>query len=69
MFTRDSTGGVTVRTRTFVPESTATGKVARVLGHRTFGSGGAFADLLWSNASGSVLIGVIPGQPTTRGSV
>jgi hypothetical protein len=37
------------------------GKAARLLGHWTFSHVGAFAaDVLWSNASGSVLIGVIP---------
>ena len=41
--------------------SAASGKVARVLGHWTFGSVGALSvEVLWSNASGSVLIGVIP---------
>jgi hypothetical protein len=37
------------------------GAVARLLGHWTFSHVGALAvDVLWSNASGSVLIGVIP---------
>ena len=41
--------------------SVASGKVTRVLGHWTFGSVGALSvEVLWSNASGSVLIGVIP---------
>ncbi|HME66439.1 MAG TPA: hypothetical protein VKG61_16245 [Streptosporangiaceae bacterium] len=41
--------------------SAASGKVTRVLGHWTFGSVGALsAGVLWSNASGSVLIGWIP---------
>jgi hypothetical protein len=41
--------------------SVASGKVARVLGDWTFGSVGALSvEVLWSNASGSVLIGVIP---------
>ena len=41
--------------------SAASGKVTRVLGHWTFGSVGALSvEVLWSNASGSVLIGVIP---------
>jgi hypothetical protein len=45
----------------FIEYSAATGKVARVLGHWTFGSVGALSvEVLWSNASGSVLIGVIP---------
>jgi hypothetical protein len=45
----------------FIGYSAATGKVARVLGHWTFGSVGALSvEVLWSNASGSVLIGVIP---------
>ena len=45
----------------FIEYSTATGKVARILGHWTFGKVGALSvEVLWSNASGSVLIGVIP---------
>ena len=41
--------------------SVASGKVTRVLGHWTFGRVGALSvEVLWSNASGSVLIGVIP---------
>ena len=45
----------------FIEYSAASGKVARVLGHWTFGSVGALSvEVLWSNASGSVLIGVIP---------
>jgi hypothetical protein len=45
----------------FFEYSTATGKVTRILGHWLFGSVGALSvDVLWSNASGSVLIGVIP---------
>ena len=41
--------------------SVASGKVTRVLGHWRFGSVGALSvEVLWSNASGSVLIGVIP---------
>ncbi|HLK73615.1 MAG TPA: hypothetical protein VKU77_08235 [Streptosporangiaceae bacterium] len=41
--------------------SVGSGKVTRVLGHWTFGSVGALSvEVLWSNASGSVLIGVIP---------
>ena len=45
----------------FLEYSTATGKVTRILGHWTFGSVGALSvEVLWSNASGSVLIGVIP---------
>jgi hypothetical protein len=47
----------------FFEYSTASGKVARVLGHWTFGSVGALSvEVLWSNASGSVLIGVIPNR-------
>jgi hypothetical protein len=35
--------------------------VARILGHWTFGKVGALSiEVLWSNASGSVLTGVIP---------
>ena len=45
----------------FIEYSAASGKVARVLGHWTFGSVGALSvEVLWSDASGSVLIGVIP---------
>ncbi|MGH3201683.1 MAG: hypothetical protein ACRDP5_06480 [Streptosporangiaceae bacterium] len=45
----------------FFEYSAASGKVARVLGHWTFGSVDALSvEVLWSNASGSVLIGVIP---------
>jgi hypothetical protein len=45
----------------FFEYSAVSGKVARVLGHWTFGSVGALSvEVLWSNASGSVLIGVIP---------
>jgi hypothetical protein len=41
--------------------STATGKITRILGHWTFASVGALSvEVLWSNPSGSVLIGVIP---------
>ncbi len=41
--------------------SVATGVVTRILGHWTFGDVGVLtADVLWSDASGSVLIGVIP---------
>jgi hypothetical protein len=45
----------------FLEYSAATGKLTRILGHWTFGSVGALSvEVLWSNASGSVLIGVIP---------
>jgi hypothetical protein len=45
----------------FFEYSAASGKVARVLGHWTFGSVGALSvEVLWSNGSGSVLVGVIP---------
>jgi hypothetical protein len=45
----------------FIEYSVASGKAARVLGHWTFGSVGALSvEVLWSNASGNVLIGVIP---------
>jgi hypothetical protein len=41
--------------------SAATGAVTRILGRWTFGNVGVLAaDVLWSNASGSLLIGVIP---------
>ena len=54
----------------FIEYSTATGKVGRVLGHWTFGSvGGLSINVLWSNASGSVLIGVIPGGDNGRAGV
>jgi hypothetical protein len=43
------------------------GKAARTLGHWTFSHVGALAvDVLWSNASGSVLIGVIPDAGSGR---
>jgi hypothetical protein len=45
----------------FFEFSVATGRAARILGYWRFGSVGALSvDVLWSNASGSVLIGVIP---------
>jgi len=45
----------------FIEYSAATGKVARILGHWKFGKVGALSvEVLWSDASGSVLIGVIP---------
>lgn len=41
--------------------SVRTGQVTRILGHWTFGRVGALAvNVLWSDASGSVIIGVIP---------
>jgi len=62
---RDSRGNVTGLQRgaetEFLEYSTATGQVTRVLGHWTFGSVGALSvEVLWSNLSGSVLIGMIP---------
>jgi hypothetical protein len=54
----------------FIEYSTGNGKVTRILGHWTFGSVGALAiDVLWSNASGSVLIGVIPDSGDGRAGV
>ena len=51
----------------FIEYSAATGKVARILGYWTFGSVGALSvEVLWSNASGSVLIGVIPNSDGGR---
>jgi hypothetical protein len=45
----------------FLEYSTVTGKVTRILGHWAFGNVGTLSvEVLWSNASGSVLIGVIP---------
>ena len=45
----------------FIEYSTASGKVTRTPGYWTFRSvSGLAVDVLWSNASGSVLIGVIP---------
>ena len=45
----------------FIEYSAATGKVTRILGYWTFGKiGGLAVGVLWSNPSGSVLIGVIP---------
>jgi hypothetical protein len=41
--------------------SAATGKITRILGQWRFASVGALSvEVLWSNPSGSVLIGVIP---------
>jgi hypothetical protein len=52
--------GGTARTG-FVEYSAATGKISRVIGHWTIGHGGSIAvAALWSNPSGSVLIGAIP---------
>jgi len=54
----------------FIEYSTATGKVARILGHWKFGTVGALSvEVLWSNASGSVLIGVIPDSGGGRAGV
>jgi hypothetical protein len=54
----------------FIEYSTASGKVTRILGHWTFGNVGALSvDVLWSNASGSVLIGVIPDSSAGRTGV
>jgi len=51
----------------FTEYSTATGKVTRIMGYWTLGSVIApEVDLLWSNASGSVLIGVIPAAHEER---
>src|SRR5580658_3097216 len=45
----------------FIEFSASTGSVTRILGHWTFGNIGQLAvGVLWSNTSGSVLIGVIP---------
>jgi hypothetical protein len=44
----------------FVEYSAATGKVTRILGHWTLNDVNDLIDVLWSNSSGSVLIGVIP---------
>jgi hypothetical protein len=45
----------------FAEYSTATGQVTRVIGRWTFSPAKAWAvDVFWSNASGSVLIGVVP---------
>jgi hypothetical protein len=51
----------------FLEFSASTGSVTRILGHWTFGSVSALAvGVLWSNASGSVLIGVIPNAGSGR---
>ena len=51
----------------FIEYATATGKVTRVLGYWTFGSVRQLSiDMLWSNPSGSVLIGVIPDNGVGR---
>lgn len=45
----------------FTEHSTATGRVTRVIGRLTFSPAKAWAvDVLWANAPGSVLIGVVP---------
>jgi hypothetical protein len=45
----------------FVEYSAATGQVTHIIGHWTFNNErSASVEVLWSNASGSVLIGVIP---------
>jgi hypothetical protein len=47
----------------FLEYSTATGKVVRTLGHWKFRNPGANeVNVLWSNSSGSVIIGAIPGR-------
>jgi hypothetical protein len=54
----------------FIEYSAATGKAARILGHWKFGKVGALSvEVLWSNASGSVLIGVIPDSGGGRAGV
>jgi len=51
----------------FFEFSIATGKATRILGYWRFGRVGALSvDVLWSNASGSVLIGVIPDAGSGR---
>lgn len=61
----DTTGGGSPLKRDaeteFMEYSTTTGKITHTLGHWTFRSVGALAvDVLWSDPSGRVLIGVIP---------
>jgi len=49
----------------FVEYSTATGKVLRIFGQRTVDNAGAIAsNVLWTNASGSIVIGAIPDHGT-----
>jgi hypothetical protein len=51
----------------FFEFSVTTGKATRILGYWRFGRVGALSvDVLWSNASGSVLIGVIPDAGSGR---
>jgi hypothetical protein len=51
----------------FLEFSASTGSVTRILGHWTFGNVSTLAiDVLWSNASGSVLVGVIPDAESGR---
>jgi hypothetical protein len=51
----------------FIEYSTATGKVTRILGYWTLGTpDGLAVDLMWSNASGSVLIALIPDKGAFR---
>lgn len=60
-------GGAQGDADTEFPEySTTTGKLIRVLGYWKFTDAPAEGNLLWSNPSGSVLIGAIPGSPTDR---
>jgi hypothetical protein len=54
----------------FIEYSTATGRPSRVLGHWGFGNVGTLAvGMLWSDPSGSVLIGVIPDAGDGRAGV
>ncbi len=54
-------------TTEFIEYSTATGKVVRILGYRTSPNAPILiAGVLWSNPSGSVLIGVIPADGGLR---
>jgi hypothetical protein len=50
----------------FLEYSTTTGKLIHVLGYWKFTGAPVEGNLLWSNRSGTVLIGTIPGSPTVQ---
>ena len=69
--TETATGGLKRGAVTeFRAYSDATGKIKRILGRWSFASVGALSvEVLWSNASGSALIGVIPDAGSGRAGV
>jgi hypothetical protein len=63
-------GGVIADETEFREFSTATGEATDVLGYWKFHNGTNYiVGVLWSNSSGSVLIGVIPGGGNSRTGV